>query len=179
MKTRTTALALSACLAAAASLAFPKHTEVPKPGPEHQKLGYFIGEWKSEGEMKPGPMGPGGKVTGASKCKWLPGNFFVSCEDSASSPMGQVAGLGVLGYNAAKKAYTWNGFNNMGQAEAASGTVSGKTWTYTGDSDMGGKIYKTRYVMVETSPTVYTFSMDLSEDGKTWTKVMDGTVTKQ
>jgi hypothetical protein len=179
MKTRTTALALSACLAAAAVLASPQHTEVPKPGPEHQKLGYFVGEWKSEGEMKPGPMGPGGKVTGTSRCKWLPGNFFVTCEDSASSPMGQVAGLGVLGYNPAKKVYTWNGYNNMGQAEAATGTINGKTWTYTGDADMGGKIYKSRYVMVETSPTVYTFSMDLSEDGKTWNKVMDGTVTKK
>lgn len=179
MKTRTTALILSAGLAAAAVLARPQHTEVPKPGPEHQKLGYFVGEWKSEGEMKPGPMGPGGKMSGSSRCKWLPGNFFVTCEDSASSPMGQVAGLGVLGYDAAKKVYTWNGYNNMGQAESASGNINGKTWAYTGDADMGGKIYKSRYVMVETSPTAYTFSMDLSEDGKTWTKVMDGTVTKK
>ena len=37
--------------------------QAPKPGPEHARLGYFVGKWKAEGEMKPGPMGPGGKMT--------------------------------------------------------------------------------------------------------------------
>jgi hypothetical protein len=179
MKTRRAALAFGVCLAASAARALPQATEVPRPGPEHQKLGYFVGEWTSQGEIKPGLMGQGGKVTGTTQCKWLPGNFFVTCEDSASSPLGQVAGLGVLGYDASKKTYTWNGFNSMGQAEAASGAVDGKTWTYTGDADMGGKIYKSRYVITETSPTAYTFAMDFSEDGKTWNKVMDGTVTRK
>jgi hypothetical protein len=29
--------------------------QAPKPGPEHARLGYFVGKWKAEGEMKPGP----------------------------------------------------------------------------------------------------------------------------
>jgi len=41
----------------------------PKPGPEHQKLAYFAGKWSSEGDVKPGPFGPGGKVTFTETCE--------------------------------------------------------------------------------------------------------------
>src|SRR2546425_12241035 len=34
--------------------------QMPKPGPEHQRLHYYVGEWKSEGAMKPSAYGPGG-----------------------------------------------------------------------------------------------------------------------
>jgi hypothetical protein len=33
--------------------------QAPKPGPEHARLGYFVGKWTAEGDVKPGPMGPG------------------------------------------------------------------------------------------------------------------------
>ena len=51
----------------------------PKPGPEHQKLAYFVGTWTNEGEMKPSPMGPGGKITGKDTCEWFEGGFSVIC----------------------------------------------------------------------------------------------------
>jgi hypothetical protein len=35
----------------------------PKPGPEQKRLEVFVGNWTFEGEDKPGPGGPGGKVT--------------------------------------------------------------------------------------------------------------------
>lgn len=34
----------------------------PKPGPEHEKLAYFIGTWKSEADVKPTAFGPGGNT---------------------------------------------------------------------------------------------------------------------
>jgi hypothetical protein len=37
--------------------------QAPKPAPELSKVEYFAGNWTSEGDMKPGPMGPGGKMT--------------------------------------------------------------------------------------------------------------------
>ena len=33
--------------------------EPPKPGPEHQKLAYFVGRWNIEGTVQASPMGPG------------------------------------------------------------------------------------------------------------------------
>ncbi len=39
----------------------------PKPGPEAQKLGMFVGEWKIEGDLPPGAMGTrGGKTSGTA-----------------------------------------------------------------------------------------------------------------
>ena len=46
---------------AGAQVVAAQAAQAPKPGPEHARLGYFVGKWKTEGEAKPGPMGPGGK----------------------------------------------------------------------------------------------------------------------
>jgi hypothetical protein len=55
-------------------------TEMPKPGVEHQRLGYFVGQWHLEGEVKP-VVGPAGKDTEDDDCQWL-GRFFVVCHSS-------------------------------------------------------------------------------------------------
>jgi Protein of unknown function (DUF1579) len=164
---------------AAAAQAQEKKMEAPKPAPEVKNLDYFVGSWHSEGEMKPGPWGPGGKFTGDSNCSWMPGGFFVVCNEDGSGPMGKMHGMGVLGFDSTGKAYTYNGFNSMGENEHATGMRDGKTWTYNTESMMGGKMVKGRYTMVESSPTSYTFKMESSEDGKTWSGLMEGKVTKK
>lgn len=173
-------LAISGLLAAAAAArAQEKKMETPKPGPEVQKLGYFVGDWTSEGDAKPGPWGAGGKIMGTSHCSWMSGGFFVVCHEEASGAMGKMHGLGVMGYDAAAKSYTWNGFNSMGENEHAAGSLDGKTWTYTNESIMNGKPIKGRYTIVETSPTSYDFKMETSEDGKSWGAMMEGKVTRR
>ena len=153
--------------------------EMPKPAAEHKRLGFFVGNWKSEGEAKPGPWGPGGKMTGDSHCTWMSGGYFVVCHENASGAMGKMQGLGVFGYDPNAKQYTWNGFNSMGENEHATGKLDGKVWTYENESAMGGKTMKGRYTITETSPTSYDFKFEMSEDGKTWNGMMEGKVTKQ
>ena len=174
---------LATCGLLAAALSFAqekqeKKMEMPKPGPEVKKLGYFVGHWKSEGEMKPGPMGPGGKMTSDSHCSWMTGGWFVVCNEDGSGAMGKMHGMGVLGYDANEKKYTYNGFNSMGENEKATGTVDGKVWTYTAESMMNGKMVKGRYTITETSSTGYDFKLETSEDGNTWTPMMEGKVMK-
>jgi hypothetical protein len=165
--------------AAAAAQAQEKKMEAPKPAPEVKNLSYFAGSWHSEGEMKPGPWGPGGKFSGESHCSWMQGGFFMVCNEDGSGPMGKMHGMGVMGYDAASKTYTWNGFNSMGENEKAAGSHDGKTWSYTAESMMNGKMMKGRYTMTETSPTSYDFKMESSEDGKTWAGLMEGKATKK
>ncbi len=56
--------------AAVAAQAQEKKMEAPKPGPEVKKLGYFVGSWKSEGELKENPFGmPAGKYASTDKCE--------------------------------------------------------------------------------------------------------------
>jgi len=46
-------------------------TGTHQPSPEHKKLGGFVGTWKDEAEMKPSPLGPGGKMTLTEICDWV------------------------------------------------------------------------------------------------------------
>ena len=155
-----------------------KKMEAPKPGPEIKRLGYFVGTWKTEADIKPNPMMPAGKMTGTDKCEWFPGGFHVVIHSTGKSPMGPMHGLGILAYNSEDKVYTYYGIDNMGFAELSKGTVDGKNWVYTSDSKMGDKIYHGRYSMVEESPASYTFKYEMSEDGKSWTLVMEGKSSK-
>ena len=79
---------VAAVVSLSTGVLFAQKPEMPRPGPEHQKLGAFVGNWTFEGEMKPGPMGPGGKMTGTDRIQWLPGNFFVERRYRGQGPDG-------------------------------------------------------------------------------------------
>ena len=86
--------------------------EAPKPTAEHKKLGYFVGKWTTEGDMKPNPFGPGGKVTATDNCEWFEGGFSVVCKSEGKSPAGPTKGMGIMSYNTEEKAYTYYGLDN-------------------------------------------------------------------
>lgn len=121
----------------------------PKPGPEHKKLEYFAGKWTMEGDLKPSPFGPGGKVTATDNCEWFAGGFHIICRSEGKGPAGDMKSLALLGYSGEEKAYTYYGIDNMGMG---SGT--------------------------QTTPNAYTFKWEISQDGKTWTAVMEGKDTR-
>jgi len=150
----------------------------PKPGPEVRKLAYFVGNWKEAGEVKPGPMGPGGKFTSISKWDWMSGGFFLEAHIDMTSATGKSKSLGVMGYDPNTKMYTYNEFDSMGGAISAKGTVDGDTWNWTSDMMMDGKPMKTRVTIKEVSKTEYTFKLETSTDGNTWTTGMEATDTK-
>lgn len=152
---------------------------MPKPGPEVKKLGYFVGHWNTEGDMKPGPMGPGGKMTSTDDNEWIPGRFFLVLHSNGKSPMGPGHSIAVMGYDSDQKIYTYDSFDNMGQHETSKGTVDGDTWTWNGESKMGGQVVNGKFTIKEVSPTEYTFKYDMSTDGgQTWTTAMEGKSTK-
>src|SRR2546425_11621171 len=67
---RTRLLNFAVCLVLSSGLTLAQApAEKPKPGPEHKKLGYFVGKWNAEAEMKPGPFMPGGKMTSRDICR--------------------------------------------------------------------------------------------------------------
>jgi hypothetical protein len=153
----------------------------PKPGPEHERLGYFVGKWTAEGEVKPGPMGPGGKMTTSDNCEWFEGHYSVICRSEGTTPSGPAKSIGILGYSPEEKVYTYYGVDNssMTMASVPKGTLKGDTWTYTDAGTMGGKKYKSRVIIKELSPTSYSFKMDMQgPDGK-WMPMMESKNTKQ
>ncbi len=170
---------------AALALLFPSSVslaqaspKVPAPRPEHKRLNYFAGIWDFRLEMKASPFGPGGTVTGTDQNEILPGGFFLARRYETKSPVGEFKGLEVIGYDVEANFYVQYGFNNFGEAHTYKGTVQGDTWTWTYETKIGGQMLKARITLKEVSPTLQSYKADLSPDGKTWTKFLDGALAK-
>src|SRR5712691_748580 len=156
-------LAAAVTLLATPALRAQMTPPTPKPGPEHQKLAYFAGRWTEVGEMKPGPMGPGGKMAATSTCEWFAGGFYVVCRSDGKGPAGEMRGLGILGYSTERQRYTYYGIDNSGMgADVAYGELTGDTWNWAGESLMGGQTVKGRYVIKQISPDSYTWTWEMS-----------------
>jgi len=158
----------------------PAQESAPKPAPEHKKLDMLAGSWVLEGDVKPNPMGPGGKMSESEKCEWMDGGFFLVCHvDFKSANSGNGAGLSVIGYSTADKAYTYREFNSWGEFEDSRGALDGDTWIWTSDEKMDDTMGKGRFTMKFTSPTSYTFTYETSLDGAKWSTLVDGKATKK
>jgi hypothetical protein len=153
--------------------------KMPTPGPEHKKLDMFAGSWTLDGDIKPGPMGPGGKMVENEKCEWMEGGFFVVCHSDFKGASMSGTGLSLMGYSTDDKAYTYREFNSYGEFEDSKGSLDGDTWTWLGDEKMGGSTIKGRFTMKVTSPTSYNFKYEMSQDGTNWNTVVDGKATKK
>jgi len=152
--------------------------QMPKPGPEHKRLGYFTGTWRLEGETKPGPFGPGGKFTGTDHNDWMEGGFFLVSHSDFKTPMGDGTGLSVFGYKPEERVYTYNAFNSMGEAERAEGKVEGDTWTWTSNENMAGKVMRGRFTVKEISPSAYNFKFEMAPETGDFSTIMEGKATK-
>jgi len=160
--------------------AFCASQEMPKPGPELKNVDYFAGSWTLDGDMKPGPMGPGGKIVETEKCEWMEGGFYLVCHvDFKSNTMGNGSGLTLMGYSPEGKAYTYREFNSWGEFTDSKGSVEGNNWVWSNEWKMGDMAMKGRFTMKITSPTTYDFSFEASQDGTKWTMFMDGKATKK
>ena len=174
---KTAGLILTAALVL--STAALAQMQAPKPGPEQKKIDFFAGTWSMEGDIKPGAMGPGGKMTQTEKCDWMDGSFFLVCHTDFKSSMGDGSGVSIMGYSTDDKAYTYREYNSWGETMESKGAFDNDTWTWTSDEKMGPTTMKGRFTMKVSSPSAYTFTFEMSKDGTTWTTVMDGKASKQ
>ncbi len=174
---KLTALIFAAWLAFTAAVV--AQSEAPKPGPELKKLDVLAGSWTVDGEVKPGPMGPGGKMSQTEKCDWMEGAYFLVCNVDFRSAMGNGSGISIMGYSSDDKAYTYHEFNSWGESVDSAGAVDGNTWTWTNEEKMGGKMVKGKFTMKMTSSSSYDFTYETSPDGVKWTLAVDGKASKK
>ncbi len=148
--------------------------EMSKPKEEHRKLHQLAGTWKSEETMYPSPWDPkGGTATGKTVSRMdLDGFFLIS--EYVQERCGQVSyrGHGVFGWSDKEKAYTMHWFDSMGSdcATPARGEWSGNTLTFLQKTPMG----HARYVYTLEGEGRYRFALEQSQDGKSWSKFMEG-----
>jgi hypothetical protein len=153
----------------------------PAPGPENKKLGFFVGTWATEGDLKPSPLMPGGKMSSHDTCEWFEGGFAVVCRYNGIGPMGATKGLGILGWSAEEKTYTYYALDSgpRSMTTVAHGTEDNGTWVYDDESRMGGKTVKSRYTIRETSPTSYSYKWEILGDDGAWQPILIGKSTKR
>ena len=153
-----------------------QNPKAPKPGPEHERLGYFVGKWKGEGTIGENPFMPSGKFTSTDTCEWFEGKFAVVCRSQGKGPMGPTRGLGIMSYSAGEKVYTYYGVENgpMTMTTVPRGTVEGDTWTYTDESKMGDQTVKSRYVIRQIDKNSYTFKWETQGPDGQWKTLVEG-----
>lgn len=154
-------------LVAMATLSVQAQAQAPKPGPEHARLSVFLGKWNFEGQAQASPYGPAGKQTSADTFEWLPGSFFMSHHWDVRQGGVDIKGMEILGYDSRGKTYTSRFFDNFGNSGSVKGSVEGNTWTWTAESEVGGKPLKERGTNVVTGDVI-TSKWEYSTDGSTW-----------
>ena len=151
----------------------PHHSdsETPEPtprhGPEHERLGVFVGTWRTEGET----YRPAARLAGQETFEWLPGGFFLVDRFDRRIGDGEHRGLGVMGWDAADGAYFTCLYDNLGFARTYRTTVEDRLWTLTGERERATFRFSD-------GGTSFAAHWDQSKDGTQWAPLCDFTATK-
>lgn len=149
--------------------------EMPKLTEQHKRYRALVGEWKGEENMHPSPWDPkGGTATSLTKARLDLGDFFLIM-DYEQTRDGQVTyrGHGVMGWDPRQKKYTMHWFDVMGgdPGPPAPGTWEGNRLCFQHQHHMG----HSRYTYEFQDDRTYTFKLEQSRDGKSWSTFVDGT----
>lgn len=152
--------------------------EMPKPTDEHRRLHAMAGSWRSEETLHPSPWDPNpSSAVGRAEARAALDGFVV-VTDYEQTKDGRVGyrGHGVFGFDTKQgKPFMQWGDNMMAVAPATVwGAWSGNVLTF----EMAGQQGHNRYVYAFEKDGAYTFSIQWSQDGKTWRAFMDGHFTR-
>ena len=135
------------------------HTmEMPKIGPEHERLLAFVGEWQGDEELAPSAWGPGGAAFGRMSFRADLDGFAVIQEyiEQKNSHI-TFRGHGVLTVDPQTQDILWYWFDSFGfpPDEPARGRFEGEVLTMTRNSARGAARYVYRI-----TPDVCEFSIE-------------------
>jgi uncharacterized protein DUF1579 len=143
------------------------------PGPEHARLDAFAGRWTIDGESE------GEKYTLTESCEWFAGRYHLICRREGKGPLGTIAGQSIMTWDSSAKAYAMITINSNGASILAHGTPADNVWTWNGTLDIGARAaaLKVRMTTTAQSPSVYSFFVEGSIDGK-WIPLEKGRSTR-
>jgi hypothetical protein len=171
------ALVVSACFSA---IAFGQQPNQPaKPGPELKKLAVYVGQWRYEGESKPGPLGPAAKFTGDATGEMILQGFFLEWRWKGQGTTEVTRGVEILSYNPVNKNYSSSSHSDDGSLTSGEYVLGGNTSNFAGKLVVGGRQYGLRATEVFAANLMtITRKEEISVDGKTWIPSADVKFTK-
>lgn len=170
-----------ACAASVIVVRAQSRHALPKPGPEVERLAVMVGRFINEGEVKAGALGPNSpamKVSGIDECRWTAGRFGLLCTESVDIGGTKEIETYVQYYNPISKKYELHGVRNTGEVENQSGTVSGNTWNWPGESTVGGKVFHQLYIQKFVSKDSYEYLDEWAEGDRPIEVGMSGKCTR-
>lgn len=152
----------------------------PKPSPEIQKMGIFLGKWHLEEEGEATPFGPAGKSTMETEIRFMHDGFFMEETGKGKGSDGSSSTYTILYYyDTPEKTLQSFYYGSHGTAVRTVGALEGNAWKNQWSQQFKGKDYKCKGVStVSPDGKEFTYEWSYSEDGGTWKRMLRGTATK-
>ncbi len=136
---------------------------------------YFLGTWKTEGEIKANEFLPAGKIVTTDTYTLGPGGFYVEVD----RPEGQIPRTqGIMAYDSHAKVYTSFYVNSAGLVGTGTGTVDGNTWTFMIEDKVSGLAVKGRTTITTKSASQFTIKYEMADANGRYTTIIEGTATR-
>lgn len=170
-------------ICAGLAMLFPRgivHGQAPKSAGEIDKLGAFLGDWNTQGEMKDSQYSKAQPNTvNKLTCNWAPNHRFLVCDQIIHTPSGVDDQVSLYTYNEKQRAFAFIGVSQSDpHPHTPTLTIEGKVWTYSGEFHDGTKRIQFRTTNEFTTSKTVVWRSEYSEDGSHWTLMGEGTDTR-
>ncbi|HKB16916.1 MAG TPA: DUF1579 family protein [Planctomycetota bacterium] len=151
---------------------------MPKPGAGHKRLESLAGNWTGEEKMHPSPFEPKGSTATATLANRVAcdGFWVVGDYEQRRGATVTFRGHAVFGFEPQTDQVLLHWFDPMGMgADVFRGKFEGKGMTLTCKNAMG--THRLSYDLSEAG--TLRSRMETSQDGKTWTPMLEGVYHKK
>ena len=157
-------------------VARPTPTEVPGI----DKLGVFLGHWRTTGEMRETNYSKARKKSDDEMiCQWMPNHGFLICDQLIHRPQGTENELSIYTYNEKDRTYAFFGIGREDkEARTTKLTIQDNVWTYADESVEAGKRVQFRTLNTFVSPNEVEWRSEYSEEGAHWIVMGEGRDTR-
>jgi hypothetical protein len=158
----------------------PRHLWARHPADKLEKLGVFVGHWKTTGEMKETAYSHARvKSSDEMTCNWSTNHAFLICDQLIHAADGLRNDLSIYTYNDRERVYAFFGLSrNDAQARTTKLTIEDDLWTYWDEDDDAGKHIRFRTTNKFVSPTTMMWRSEYSQDGTRWILMGEGIDTR-